>query len=415
MVVAAVTGTAGIGKTALAVHWAHQVSHRFPDGQLYVDLRGYHPSATAMETADAVRGFLDALAVPPSRIPATPDARAALYRSIVAGKRVLVVLDNARDSEHVRPLLPGSHTCLVVTTSRDQLTSLIATHATRPLVLDLLQPEDAQELLGRRLDARRIAAEIRATDEIIASCTGLPLALAIAAARAASNPRLPLGSLAAHLRQGRSGLDALTVGDPYGDARAVFSWSYHGLGSAAARLFRLLGQHYGPDIGLSAAASLAALPVQRTRTLLTELCRAHLLVEHRSGRYTFHDLLRAYAAELAQVHDGSSEISSALHRALDHDLHTAHAAAAWLNPDREPIRVAEPQPGVVVDDPTDREQAMAWFTAEYAVLLAAVDRAVRIGLDRHAWQLAWSLADFPDRRVQHATGHTVLEAARRLG
>jgi tetratricopeptide (TPR) repeat protein/DNA-binding XRE family transcriptional regulator len=417
MVVTAVTGTAGVGKTALAVHWAHTVSHHFPDGQLYVDLRGYHPSTT-METADAVRGFLDALGVPPARVPNTPDAQAALYRSIVTGKRLLVVLDNARDSEHVRPLLPGSATCLALTTSRDQLTSLIATNAARPLVLDLLEPEEARELLAHRLTPHQVAAESRAADQIIASCARLPLALAIAAARASSSPRVSLGTLAAQLRQARSGLDALAVGDPYADTRAVFSWSYRGLSSAAARLFRLLGLYYGPDIAVSAAASLASLPVQRTRTLLAELCRAHLLTEHRSGRYTFHDLLRAYAAELAHDVDGGS-VRSALHRALDHDLHTAHAAATLINPDREPIRVPEALVGVVVGELADHEQAMSWLSDEYTTLLAAVDRASNIGLDTHAWQLAWSLSDFLNWRGQwrvwRTTCHTALEAARRLG
>ncbi len=418
MVVAAVTGTAGVGKTALAVHWAHGVSHHFPDGQLYVDLRGYHPS-TSMESADAVRGFLEALGVPPARVPITPDAQAALYRSIIADKRLLVVLDNARDSEHVRPLLPGSATCLVLTTSRDQLTSLIATNAARPLVLDLLRAEEARELLARRLTPHQVAGESRAADQIIASCARLPLALAIAAARASSSPRLSLGTLAVQLRQARSGLDALDVGDPYADTRAVFSWSYRGLSYAAARLFRLLGQHHGPNIAVTAAASLAGLPMQQTQTLLAELCRAHLLIEHRSGRYTFHDLLRAYAAELAHDHDGSTDIRNALHRALDHDLHTAHTAARLINPDREPIRLPPAQPGVVVGELADHEQAMTWLTDEFTTLLAAVDRAGDIGLDTHAWQLTWSLSDFLNWRGQwqvwRTTCHTALEAARRLG
>jgi DNA-binding XRE family transcriptional regulator len=396
MVIAAVTGTAGVGKTALAVHWAHRASHHFPDGQLYVDLRGYHPSAATMETTDAVRGFLDALGVPAARVPSTPDAQAALYRSIIADKRVLVVLDNARDSEHVRPLLPGSATCLVVTTSRDQLTSLIATNAARPLVLDLLEQAEARKLLARRLTTHQVAAEGRATDQIIASCARLPLALAIAAARAASSPRISLDALAAQLRQARSGLDALAVGDPYADTRTVFSWSYRGLGSAAARLFRLLGQHHGPDIAVTAAASLAGEPTQQTEILLAELCRAHLLIEHRPGRYTFHDLLRAYAAELAQKHDGNTDIRNALHRALDHHMHTAHTAATLINPDREPIGLPQTQPGVIVDELTDHEQAMTWLTDEHTTLLAAIDQADSIGMDTHAWQLAWSLSDFLD-------------------
>jgi transcriptional regulator with XRE-family HTH domain len=419
MVVAAVTGTAGVGKTALAVHWAHQVSDRFPDGQLYVDLRGYHPSGDTMDPDVVVQGFLDAFGVPPAGIPTALDAQVALYRSLVAGKRVLVVLDNARDSEQVRPLLPGSATCVVVTTSRDQLTSLIATNAARPLVLDLLSTEEARELLFGRLDAHRIADESQAADEIIASCARLPLALAVAAARAATTPRLPLQTLAGQLRQARSGLDVLAVGDPFADARAVFSWSYHALGGAAARLFRLLGLYYGPEVAVSAAASLAGLPTSRTRTLLAELCRAHMLIERSPGRYMFHDLLRAYAAELAQDHDGSSDIRDALHRVLDRDLHTAFAAARLLNPDREPIPVTRPQPGVVVDELADREQAMAWFTEEYPALLAAVERASRIGFDSHAWRLVWALADFLNWRGHwqdwRAIHDPALEADRRIG
>jgi transcriptional regulator with XRE-family HTH domain len=394
MVITALIGTAGVGKTALAVHWAHTVAHHFPDGQLYVDLRGYHPSAAPMETADAVRGFLDALGVPPARVPSTPDAQAALYRSILADKRVLVVLDNARDSEHVRLLLPGSATCLVVTTSRDQLTSLIATNTARPLVLDLLEPEEARELLAHRLTTHQIEAETRAADQIIASCARLPLALAIAAARAASSPRLSLDTLAAQLRQTLSSLDALAVGDPYADTRAVFSWSYRGLSNAAARLFRLLGQHHGPDIALTAAASLAGQPTHQTQTSLAELCRAHLLIEHRPSRYTFHDLLRAYAAELAHHHDSSTEIRNALHRALDHDLHTAHTAATLINPDREPIHLPKAQTGTVINQLTDHDQAMTWLTDEHTTLLAAINQANTIGLDTHAWQLAWTLSDF---------------------
>jgi DNA-binding SARP family transcriptional activator len=305
--VCVITGTAGVGKTTLAVQWAHRVGARFPDGQLYVNLRGYHPSGHAMTPADAVRGFLDAFGVPPNRRPSSLDAQTALYRSLLADKRILVLLDNARDAEQVRHLLPGSPGCVTVITSRDQLTGLIATVAARQLTLDLLTTDEARELLAARLGADRINAEPESIDEIVARCARLPLALAGAAAHAAGREHVPLSMLAADLPGSRSGLDILSTGDPTTDMRAVFSWSYRTLSPRAARLFRVLGMHPGPDISISVAASLAALPPARVRPVLAELCRAHLLTANPDGRYTCHDLLRAYAAELAASQDSEAD------------------------------------------------------------------------------------------------------------
>src|SRR2546421_10083190 len=200
VVISAIGGTAGIGKTALAVYWAHRVADRFPDGQLFVNLRGFEPGGTAMDPAEAVRRFLDALGVEPQRIPADPDAQAALYRSELAGRRMLVVLDNARDTPQVRPLLPGAPTCLVLVTSRHELSGLVAADGAHPVTLDLLTSDEAHQLLARRLDPDRLAAEPGAVAEIIAACAGLPLALAIVAARAATHRRLPLHTLARELR-----------------------------------------------------------------------------------------------------------------------------------------------------------------------------------------------------------------------
>ncbi|MGH3682708.1 MAG: BTAD domain-containing putative transcriptional regulator, partial [Natronosporangium sp.] len=326
--IAAITGAAGVGKTALAVHWAHQVADRFPDGQLYLNLRGFGPSgAAALDPADAARRCLDALGVPPHRVPADLDAQLGLYRSLLAGRRMLIVLDNARDADQVGPLLPGSPTCLALVTSRDQLARLVATTAASSVLLDLLTVDEARGLLAHRLGADRVAAEPQATDEIITRCARLPLALAIAAARATTNPAFPLRALASELRDAQSGLDTLTVGDPGTEVRTVFSWSYRVASPAAARLFRLLGLHPGPDLRLPAAASLAGLPAARTRPLLAELTRAHLLTEHAPGRYTFHDLLRAYATELSQAHDSHQQRQPAVRRMLDHYLHTGHTAA----------------------------------------------------------------------------------------
>jgi transcriptional regulator with XRE-family HTH domain len=303
--ISAILGTAGVGKTTLALHWAHQAAARFPDGQLFVNLRGFDPNGTPMPATEAIRGFLAALAVRPNQIPANLDAQAGLYRSLLAQRRMLIVLDNARDADQVRPLLPASPTSLVVITSRNQLTSLTILEAAKPITLDLLSTTEARQLLSQRLGTHRATAEPRATEQIITSCARLPLALAIAAGRAAAHPDFPLATLAKELHQARTGLEALAGGEPATNLRAAFSWSYHTLSPPAAQLFRLLGQHAGPDISTPTAASLAGLPRAQTSRLLGELARAYLLTQPTPDRYRFHDLLRAYAAELADRHHTS--------------------------------------------------------------------------------------------------------------
>ena len=418
MVISAIAGTAGVGKTALAVHWAHRVADLFPDGQLYVNLRGFDPSGTPTEPTTAVRGFLDALGVAPQRIPADPDAQAALYRSTLAGRRMLVLLDNARDTAQVHPLLPGAGSCLVVVTSRNQLTGLVAADGAHPITLDLLTPDEAHDLLARRLGTDRTAAEPDAVAEIIIRCSRLPLALAIVAARAATHPRLPLYALAGELRDTRHRLDTLTTDDPHTDVRAVFSWSYQALTPDAARLFRLLGLHPGPDISAPAAASLAGITPDAVRPLLSELTRANLVIEPTTGRYTYHDLLRAYAVEQAHTIDPDAERHIATGRMLDHYLHTAYTAARLLYPAREPISLTSPQPGLALEELANDKQAMAWFTVEYAVLLAAVGHAAAKGFDTHTWQLAWTIADFSNRRGHWhdniVTQRAAVAAARRV-
>ena len=256
-----------------------------------------------MEPGQALRGFLDAFAVPQERIPASQDAQAGLYRSLLAGKRVLVVLDNARDAAQVRPLLPGSPGCVALVTSRDHLTALAAADGARLLALDRLAAPGARDLLASRLGPGRIAGEPEAAEEIIERCARLPLALTIVAACAAARPGFPLAVIAAELNQATAILDPFHGGDACTDIRAVFSWSYRALGPDAARLFRLLGLLPGPDMTVGAAASVAGIAPCRARALLAELTRGHLLTEHRPGRYAFHDLLRAYAREQAHAHD----------------------------------------------------------------------------------------------------------------
>ncbi len=415
--VTVISGTPGVGKTSLAVHWAHRITHRFPGGQLYADLRGFDPVAAAVSPAEALHGFLLALGVPPDQMPADLEARTALYRSRLAGQQVLIVLDNARDPAQVRPLLPGTPGCLTVVTSRQQLTSLTVAENACPLTLDLMPAAEARDLLTARLGRYRADAEPGAVEEIITACARLPLALAVAAARAAARPQFTLAELAAELRDTQPSLDALEDDDPVTDPRAVFSWSYHALTPPAARLFRLLSLAPGPDITAPAAASLAGLPLPRTRRLLGDLAAAHLLTEHAPRRYTCHDLLRAYACELSDTHDNTGTRDAAVHRLLDHYLHSVRDAAALLEPFFDPVSAPPAADGVVADSPDTAERALSWFADERATLLAAVQLAAGRGLTAHAWQLAWGLCSFLLRRTlwddTALACNTALDAARR--
>jgi tetratricopeptide (TPR) repeat protein/transcriptional regulator with XRE-family HTH domain len=419
VVISAIGGTAGVGKTALALHWAHQVADRFGDGQLYVNLRGFDPSGTPAAPAEAIRGFLDALGVPPERIPPGPEGQAGLYRSLLADKRVLIVADNARDEQQVRPLLPTSPASLVLITSRSQLGGLAAADGARLLTLDVLSHAEAVHMLTARLGAARAAAEPAAVDRIARLCACLPLALAVAAARAAARPGFPLAALASELTDSAGRLDALDAGDPGSTVRVVFSWSYQQLDDEPARMFRLLGIHPGPDITVPAAASLAGIAEADARRLLRELARAHLITEHLPGRYAVHDLLRAYAAEQAHRTDSDTGRREATGRVLDHYLHTAARAALLLDPAMEPAALASPGPGAAAGQPADHRQALAWFEAEHQVLLAAVTLAAGSGFDAHAWQLPWAMTAFLQPRGHWqewaATQRTALAAATRLG
>ncbi|MGA4729815.1 BTAD domain-containing putative transcriptional regulator [Micromonospora taraxaci] len=420
-----ISGTAGVGKTALAVHWAHRAAERFPDGQLYVNLRGFDPAAAPTEPARALHGFLEALGVPAARMPSDPDAMVSLYRTTVAGRRLLVVLDNARDAEQVRPLLPGSPDCLAIVTSRDQLVPLVVTESAQPVPLDLLSPDEARDLLVRRLGERQVAAEPAAADDIADRCARLPIALAIVAARAATNPHFSLATVAGELSDldavagELSDLDAFDGGDEATDVRAVFSWSCRTLSPPAARLFRLLSLHPGPDVSAPAVASLAGVAPQASGPVLTELTRANLFTEHTYGRYAFHDLLRAYAAGLADEAEPPAERAAAVHRLLDHCLHTAHAADLVLHPHFSEISLAPPREGVTPERPRSKAAATAWFTAELPVLRAAVPLAARSGFEGHAWRLAWTMAGFLHRQGHWqdwlGTQRIALAAASRIG
>ena len=388
VMVAALTGMAGIGKTALAVHWAHQVAGHFPDGQLFVNLRGSDPSGLPVVPADAVRGFLAALGVPPARVPADADGQAALYRGLLAGRRVLVVLDNALDAEQVRPLLPPAPGCLVLVTSRNRLAGLAAEDA-RLTMLGVLAGSESRDLLALGLGGRRAAAEPAATGELVALCGGLPLALCDAAARATARPAVPLAVLAAEMRDARKRLDVLETGEPATSVRGLFSWSRAKLGERASRMFRLLGVHPGPDITGPAAASLAGLPPEQACLALAELCDEHLLTEHAPGRYACHDLLRCYAVEEAMARESEAGRRAAVRRMLDHYLHAASVASGFLGPWGTGDMRGRLRPGVVLEEIGEPAQAAEWFEKEQHVLLAVISVAAEGGHAPHAWELPW--------------------------
>ncbi|TWP54261.1 tetratricopeptide repeat protein [Lentzea tibetensis] len=403
VVITAIDGSAGIGKTTLALHWAHRVKDSFPDGQLHVNLRGFDPGEP-MDPGEALHGFLQALGVATNSIPADLAQRAALYRSLLADRRVLVVLDNARSSEHVRPLLPASPGCVVLVTSRRRLDGLTVQEGANRIALDVLSTEDSLALLVAR--SPRFGDEPVIGAELAALCGRLPLALSIIAAHAAVRPSLPLRSLVRELRDEHDRLDALSMADL--SVRAVFSWSYRVLTPDAARLFRLLGLHPGPDVSLDACAALSS----GVRELLAELTAAHLIAEHVPGRYRFHDLLRAYAAEQA-LGSPAAERTSAASAMLDHYLSLAFAADRAIQPCRDGVVRA---PGVDVSTYTD---GMAWFTAESEVLQALVAFAAAHDFAGHAWRLAWACTTFLRRsgrwRERVAVHRTALAAARRAG
>jgi tetratricopeptide (TPR) repeat protein len=322
---------------------------------------------------------------------------------------MLVLLDNAHDVEQVRPLLPGACGSLVIVTSRNRLTGLIVAEHAQPLTLGLLSADEARELLAGRLGAARMAEEHEAAQEIIDRCTGLPLALSVVAARAASQPTFPLATLAAELSHTGS-----LYGDPDTDVRAVFSWSYHRLGAAAARLFRLLGLHPGRDTGVLAAAALMGTDVGSAASALNELATVHLLTEHMPGRFSCHDLLRAYGAQLAHRLDDEPQRRAAQRRLTDYHLRSAYAAAMQLAPARRPITPPPSRPAVAAETFNGYQQAFSWFVDEHHALLATIG----LTQDRYVWQLAWALADYLDRRGHWHDGvtthHAALEAARRL-
>jgi DNA-binding SARP family transcriptional activator/tetratricopeptide (TPR) repeat protein len=431
VVISAVGGMAGVGKTALAVHWARQVAGRFPDGQLYVNLRGFDAEGAPV-TADEVTGwFLAALGVPPFRIPTDAQARCGLYRSVLTGRRVLIVLDNARDANQVRPLLPGSAGCLVIVTSRSTLTGLAAAEWARPLRLGPLGAGEAMRLLAARLGPERVAAEPEAAAGLVARCGHLPLALSVMASRAAADPGLPLSALAAQLAEaeaadaeagatrpdaaeaGPGRLEVLETGDAATSFRRLLSWSQRQLTADGAGMFALLGVHRGPDITVPAAASLAGVSRTEAGRALAELADASLAAEHRPGRYLLHDLVRGYAAGLAREDLGETGIRAAVERSLDHYLHTQLASAGM------PYPVDPPVPGVLAERLNGEAALQDWALAEHQVVLQAITQAAAAGFITRAWQIfqgqAWLVGGAGYWADFRAVAETLLAAAEAAG
>ncbi|MEU8896502.1 tetratricopeptide repeat protein [Nocardia sp. NPDC048505] len=398
VVISAIGGVGGIGKTWLSLYWAHKNVDRFPDGQLFVDLRGFSPAAEPMSVAEAVRGFLHALGEDPTKLPIDLDAQIGLFRSLVADRRMLIVLDNARETAQVAPLLPGGGACTVLVTSRLHLAGLVVGHGARLVDLTVLSERDSREVLAGHFGTQRMKVEPLAVARLLEYCAGLPLALGIVAARANAHPTFPLAALADELCDENARLDGLDAGEIPLNVRAVFSFSYQALPDSVATLFGLLGLAPGPDISLAAAAELVGVSATVARAQLLQLEIAHLVSQTMPGRYSFHDLLRLYATEQARLRLSENIRHAALCRLVAYYLHTAHSAERLLDPHRHPIEIDPP--GSECHPATLRDQTAAgnWFEIEHSNLLAVQRFAVERGWHVPGWQIAWSLDTFHYRR-----------------
>ena len=410
LLISAIGGAAGVGKTALAVHWAHQLAGRFPDGQLYVNLRGYDPGQP-VTAAQALSGFVAALGVAGQDIRPDEDALAAQYRSLLAGRRVLVILDNAGSAQQVRPLLPGSPSCAVVVTSRDALPGLVARDGAQRLDLDVLSQADAVGLL-RRLIGERADADPRATAELARQCSKLPLALRVAAELAVARPEASIADLVAELADQHRRLDVLEVtGDPRTAVRTVFSWSHENLDGRAARAFRLTALHPGPDLDQHAVAALTGTTLEQAGRSLGVLVRTHLVRADGRDRYGMHDLLRAYARELAAAHDPEAARREAMTRLFDHYQHTAAAAMETLYPAERHRRPAVPPALSPAPAVSTAASARAWLDAQRACLVAATACAANDGWPANAIRLADTLYRYLDAGGYHQEGAAIHSSA----
>ncbi|RSM37835.1 transcriptional regulator, SARP family protein [Amycolatopsis balhimycina DSM 5908] len=410
-----VTGMPGVGKTSLAIEWAWRGIGKFPDGVLYVDLRGYSPGQP-LPPSTALRGFLDALGAVPNQVPENPDAQSRLYRTLIADKRMLIILDDARDARQVIPLLPGTASCTVIVTSRQSLTELTAVHGARRLKLDILGEAESRILLAQLVGADRAASEPQAIDELVRTCAGLPLALRILGGRVRERRRLPLAGIAAELR---TAVLEPNEDDPTISLLSVLSWSYQALPADVARSFRLLGLAPGPDFGLNAAATLNERSIDQTRHALAVLDQTNL-VEHRTpDRYALHDLVRTYALELTLSVDGEAVRSDARDRVIDFYLHTAKDANQQLSQRKGRLELGQFAPGTIPLTLADAIEALAWFDTEHICLLAIQRLASTLGRYSAVWQLAIAMDTYLRRKGslddRLTSWRTALAAAEHLG
>jgi tetratricopeptide (TPR) repeat protein/transcriptional regulator with XRE-family HTH domain len=413
VVISAIAGMGGVGKTALAVQWGHRVRHRFPDGDLYLNLRGFHPSGVPMAPAEALGLLLIALGVPGDRMPPSEEERAGLYRSLLAARRMLLLLDNAGDVAQVRPLLPGAPGCVVLVTSRNRLAGLVARDGAQRIMLDVLAADEAELLLRNTIGADRTSAEPQATTELAQRCGRHPLALRVAAERvAAGSPSI--ATVAAELGDRAERLAVLAAPeDEQSAVRAVFGWSYDRLTPPAARLFRLLGLHDGPDTPTAAAAALAGTSPQLLADPLAELVAAHLVTETALGRYGCHDLLQLYAADRVRESESETERRDAVRGLAGWYLHSACAARVALSPSLPPMH---PEPVPLVHPPLTFDSAgsaLEWFETERANLVAVTRLCESHALYGIGWQLPTAMYGFFDLRKHYADWLATHEVARR--
>ncbi len=407
--IVAIDGAPGTGKTTLAVHWAHQIAHCFPDGQLFLNLRGYGPGRPLVP-ATAAATMLRSLGIDGAAVPAGLEERAALLRSTLSGRRVLILLDNARDASQVRPLLPGTD-CLVIVTSRNQLRSLSIRDRAHRITVDRLERQQAIELLSTIIGSDKATAEPAAVDRLAKLCDNLPLALAIVAERA--NRTQLLAEVVSAVEDERARLDLLATGeiDPHTDLRAALSWSYGALRHDAAAMFRMLGLHPANDIGVETAAALAGLTVPVARQCLDQLVAVHLIEERRPDRYEFHDLIRLYATDQAMQHERPADREAAVRRALDWYLHAAVSADSQLLPHRRrdylsPYSGQRPPPEF-----RENAEAVAWFDREYESLRSLTTWAAGNGWPGHAWRIVLAMTAYIDTTLAWRDGMELCKVA----
>jgi DNA-binding SARP family transcriptional activator/tetratricopeptide (TPR) repeat protein len=413
VMIAAVDGMAGVGKTALAVHASRLLADRYPDGQLFIDLHGHTPGRHPTDPAAALDSLLRAIGVPGEHIPETLESRTGLWRAELAGRKVLVLLDNAASASQVRPLIPGAAGCLALVTSRRRLTSL---DGARMLSLDILPTDDALSLFAAVAGADRIAAEPGPADEVLRLCGYLPLAIRICAARLAARPAWTVGYLAGRLGDQRQRLAEMATADR--SVTTALTVSYQQLTSCQQRLFRLLSLHPGPDFDAHLAAAVASMSLAEAELVLENLVDSHLLQQPAPGRYRFHDLLRDHAQAAARQAETDAARSDAIGRGLDYYLQLASEADTLLRPGR-----ARPSPDLA-HPPTwtpqlaDQAGALSWCESEHANLMSAINYASAHGWHGHASRLPASIwFYFYTRHHLHdliVTHHLALTAASRL-